>query len=151
MLDPAVKELAQGANNAVVTTVMPSGALQSTITWIDADDEHLLLNCEITRQRVRNVERDPRITVMIIPDGNWWNVAEVRGRVVEIRAATRRANTSTTSARPTPAVPTPSRSSRSASSSSSIPSASASSDAPRWTPRQPSGTSASARGSSGSL
>ena len=85
MLDPAVKELAQGPNHAVVTTVMPDGTLQSTVTWVDADDDHVLVNCEMIRQRVRNVEKDPRVNVMIIPDGNWWNVVEVRGRVVEIR------------------------------------------------------------------
>ena len=33
--------------------------------WVDADRQHLLINTEMHRQKYRNVERDPRVTVMI--------------------------------------------------------------------------------------
>ena len=84
MLDPLVRELAQGPNDAVTTTVMPDGSLQSLITWVDADDDHILVNTETERQRARNVRRDPRITVLVFDGDSWWGGAEVRGRVVEI-------------------------------------------------------------------
>jgi PPOX class probable F420-dependent enzyme len=84
MIDPEVRALAQGANHAVVTTVMPDGSLQSALTWVDVDDEHVLVNTELDRQRTRNVQRDPRVTVLIIRDGDWYHIAEVRGRVVDV-------------------------------------------------------------------
>jgi PPOX class probable F420-dependent enzyme len=61
---------------------MPSGQPQAQLTWIDADDELVLVNTEPQRQRSRNVARDPRITVLIHGDDpqDW---AEVRGHVVE--------------------------------------------------------------------
>ena len=79
MLEPRVKELAQGRNFAVVSTVMPDGSIQSLPLWIDADDEHLLLNTEVHRQRYKNVQKDPHVTVAIVEEGNWYSYVEVRG------------------------------------------------------------------------
>jgi len=81
-LDEDVTRLAKGKNLATVVTLMPSGQPQAQLTWIDADDEHVLVNTEPQRQRSRNVARDPRITVLIHSDDpqDW---AEVRGHVVE--------------------------------------------------------------------
>ena len=84
MLEARVRELAQGPNFAVTTTVNADGSLQSLVTWIDADEEFLYVNTETERQRARNVRRDPRITVVIFDGDSWWNYAEVRGHVVDI-------------------------------------------------------------------
>jgi len=93
MLDPKVKQLAQGRNFAVVSTMMPDGLIQSLPLWIDADDEHLLINTEVHRQRYKNLQRDPRVTVALIEQGNWYSWAEVRGRLVgEIRGDEARAH-----------------------------------------------------------
>ena len=35
------------------------------MTWVSTDGEHLLINTEVHRQKFRNVQRDPRVTVMI--------------------------------------------------------------------------------------
>lgn len=80
-LDDDVIRLATGPNLATVVTLMPDGTPQALPTWIDSDGEVLLVNTEPQRQRARNVERDPRITVLIQGESPWdW--AEVRGRVV---------------------------------------------------------------------
>jgi PPOX class probable F420-dependent enzyme len=84
MLDDKIHTLAtEGRNFAAVTTLMADGTPQSTILWVDADDEHLLLNTEVHRQKYRNVERDPRVTVAIIDAANGYSYGEVRGEVVE--------------------------------------------------------------------
>jgi PPOX class probable F420-dependent enzyme len=82
-LHPTVLELAQEPNFAAVTTLLPSGHLQTQPMWVDADDEHLLVNTEVHRQKFRNVQRDPRVTVMIMDKNNPYRYAEVRGEVVE--------------------------------------------------------------------
>jgi PPOX class probable F420-dependent enzyme len=82
-LDPDVVRLAKGKNLATVVTVMPDGHLQALPTWVDADDEHVLINTEPTRQRAKNVRRDPRITVLVIAADNPFDWAEVRGTVVD--------------------------------------------------------------------
>jgi PPOX class probable F420-dependent enzyme len=81
-LDEDVARLAKGKNLATVVTLMPSGQPQALLTWVDADDEHVLINTEPQRQRARNL-RDPRITVLIHSSENGYDWAEVRGHVVE--------------------------------------------------------------------
>lgn len=82
-LDEDVARLAKGKNLATVVTLMPSGQPQALLTWVDADDEHVLVNTEPQRQRARNVRRDPRITVLIHSSDDPYDWAEVRGHVVE--------------------------------------------------------------------
>lgn len=82
-LDADVVRLAKGANLATVATLMPDGQPQALLTWVDTDGEHLLINTEPQRQRVKNIRRDPRITVLIHASDNPWDWAEVRGTVVD--------------------------------------------------------------------
>ena len=82
-LDEDVTRLAKGKNLATVVTLMPSGQPQAQLTWVDADDEHVLVNTEPQRQRSRNLRRDPRITVLLHSSENGFDWAEVRGHVVE--------------------------------------------------------------------
>lgn len=82
-LDEDVARLAKGKNLATVVTLMPSGQPQALLTWVDADDEYVLVNTEPQRQRAKNVGRDPRITVLIRAEGSQYDWAEVRGHVIE--------------------------------------------------------------------
>ena len=66
MLDEKVKSLAQGKNFAAFTTLLPSGQPMTHVMWVDADDEHLLINTEVHRHKFLNVTADPRVTVMVI-------------------------------------------------------------------------------------
>ena len=84
MLDETIRQLAtEGTNTAAVTTLMPDGTPQTTPVWIDADDDHILVNTEVHRQKYKNVTSDPRITVTIWDAANPWIYGEVRGKVVE--------------------------------------------------------------------
>jgi PPOX class probable F420-dependent enzyme len=82
-LDTDTVRLAKGKNLATVVTLMPDGQPQALLTWIDTDGENLLVNTEPTRQRARNVARDPRITVLIHSAEDPWDWSEVRGRVID--------------------------------------------------------------------
>jgi PPOX class probable F420-dependent enzyme len=82
-LDEDTVRLAKGANLATVTTLMPDGQPQALLTWVDTDGEHILVNTEPTRQRARNIRRDPRVTVLIHSADDPWDWSEVRGTVVE--------------------------------------------------------------------
>jgi PPOX class probable F420-dependent enzyme len=83
MLKDQVKALAKGANFAALTTLMPDGRSQTHPMWIDCDDEYLLLNTEVHRQKFKNIKRDPKATVMIWENTLPYKYAEVRGEVVE--------------------------------------------------------------------
>jgi len=82
-LDPGVRDLAQAANFAVLTVHLASGRAMTHVMWVDADDDHVLINTEVHRAKFKAVERDPRVTVTIWVQDNPYSYAEVRGRVVE--------------------------------------------------------------------
>ena len=84
MLAEKNQELASGANHAVLATLLPSGQPQTHIVCIDHDGEHLLVNSETERRKVRNVRRDPRVTVLVFDAADMDNWVEARGRVIEI-------------------------------------------------------------------
>lgn len=97
-VDARVRELAQGANFAALTVHLRSGAAMTHVMWVDADDEHVLVNTEVHRAKFKAVERDPRVTVMIWARDDPYTYAEVRGRVVEtVRGPRARAHIDTLS------------------------------------------------------
>lgn len=82
-LHPTTVELARGANYGVITTVMPSGNLQNHYIWVHTDGERLVVNTEVHRQKYKNIERDPRVTLTIRDEENPYRYTEARGQVVE--------------------------------------------------------------------
>ncbi|MEY4606780.1 MAG: hypothetical protein RLY45_1540 [Actinomycetota bacterium] len=82
MLDPKIRDLAQAKNFAALTVIQKSGHPMTHVMWVDADDEHLLINTELGRAKATAMDADPRVTVAIWDAGNPYHYAEVRGRVV---------------------------------------------------------------------
>ena len=83
MLEEGVRQLAKERNFAVLTTLLPDSQPMSHVMWIECDDEHVVINTETHRQKVKNIRRDPRVTVTIWDAGDPYRYAEVRGEVVE--------------------------------------------------------------------
>ena len=83
-LHPVTEELASGKNFAAVTTLLPSGMFQTQILWVGVRDGSVVLNTETHRQRYKNLERDPRITVLIRDENDPYRYAEVRGEVTRM-------------------------------------------------------------------
>lgn len=82
MLDPTIRDLARGKNFAALTVIPASGHPMTHIMWIDADDEHVLINTDLGRAKATAMDNDPRVTVAIWNADNPYSYAEVRGRVV---------------------------------------------------------------------
>jgi PPOX class probable F420-dependent enzyme len=82
-VDPRVGDLARGANFAALSVLLSSGRPMTHVMWVDADDDHILINTEVHRAKFRAVTRDPRATVTIWNRDDPYTYAEVRGTVVE--------------------------------------------------------------------
>jgi PPOX class probable F420-dependent enzyme len=78
------RDLFQEPVHGVLTTMMPDGMPQSSIVWVDYDEEHVLINTTLERQKGRNMQANPKVTVLVIDpkDSSRW--IEVRGQVIEI-------------------------------------------------------------------
>jgi PPOX class probable F420-dependent enzyme len=69
-----------------LATLMPDGSPQLTETWVDTDGAHILVNTVAGYQKVRNMERDPRVAVNVADPDDVTRYFAVRGRVVSITA-----------------------------------------------------------------
>src|SRR3546814_13333452 len=70
-------------NFAALTTLGADGTPSTHVMWIDADDDHLIFNTEVHRQKFKNVERDPRVAVTVIDAESPYRYIQARGRVVD--------------------------------------------------------------------
>jgi PPOX class probable F420-dependent enzyme len=66
-------------NFATVATVNPDGSPQLSIVWIDWDGERVLFNTAAGRVKRRNLERDPRVSVLVLDRGDGYRWVAVRG------------------------------------------------------------------------
>lgn len=83
-LSEPLLELLKRPSPCYVATTMPDGSPQLTQTWVDTDGEHVLINTVQGFQKIRNVERDPRIALTVSDPDNPFRYFEVRGRVIDI-------------------------------------------------------------------
>lgn len=86
MLSDEQKNFFRKPNFGHLATLDPDGSPQVTPVWIDVDDQHILINTARGRKKVRNVERDPRVSVEVVQQDNPYSMLSVQGRVVGITA-----------------------------------------------------------------
>ena len=78
--DAPVARLLQEPNHGVISTFLPDGSVHSTVVWVDVLDGRLAVNTAVGRVWPNNLERDPRITVVVLDQANPYEYVEVRGR-----------------------------------------------------------------------
>jgi PPOX class probable F420-dependent enzyme len=78
--DSEVQKLLTEPNHAVVSTLNPDGTVLNTVAWIDVENGSVAVNSAKGRKWPANLERDPRVTVLVYEQGNPLNYVEIRGR-----------------------------------------------------------------------
>jgi PPOX class probable F420-dependent enzyme len=81
---PHVRDLLGKPNPAVVATLRSDGAPVSVATWYLLDGDRILLNMDHTRVRLRHLRRDPRVTLTVLAEGDWYTHVSLVGRVEEM-------------------------------------------------------------------
>lgn len=64
---------------ATVATLARDGHPHLTVVWIKRDGDDLVFSTTVDRAQGRNLARDPRVTVMIVPPEKPYVYAEIRG------------------------------------------------------------------------
>lgn len=64
---------------ASVATLLPGGQPHLSIMWVARDGDDVLLSTVKGRRKHLNLERDPRVTVLVCPSGAPYTYVEVRG------------------------------------------------------------------------
>jgi PPOX class probable F420-dependent enzyme len=83
-LPDGLLDLLRRPSPCFLATLMPDGSPQMTQTWVDTDGTHVLVNTVDGHQKVRNIERDPRVALNVADPEDPSRYFEVRGRVVEV-------------------------------------------------------------------
>ena len=71
-------------NLAVVAALREDGTAHQTVVWVDYDGEHGLLNLNTFRAKLRYLERDPRVSLLVLDRANPFRWLGLEGKVVEI-------------------------------------------------------------------
>jgi PPOX class probable F420-dependent enzyme len=83
VLDPAVREVLDGAPIAHLASVLPDGAPHAVPVWIGTRGDHVVILTGPDSRKARNLRRDPRLALSIAPADNPFQPVTIRGRVVE--------------------------------------------------------------------
>jgi PPOX class probable F420-dependent enzyme len=78
--DPAVRELLQQPNYALVSTLNADDSIHSTIVWVSSEgDDAVAVNSAVGRLWPTNLQRDAHINVLVFEAGNPYHFVEIRG------------------------------------------------------------------------
>jgi len=65
----------------VLTTINPDGAPQSSVVWTKVDGDDVVFSTIRGRRKCRNMERDPRVTLLAYDPADPYSYVELRGTV----------------------------------------------------------------------
>jgi PPOX class probable F420-dependent enzyme len=77
-------QMLQGASPCFLATLQPDGSPQLTETWVDTDGTNVVINTVEGFRKVRNIERDPRVSLVVTDADDPSTYFEVRGRVQDV-------------------------------------------------------------------
>jgi len=77
--DPQVRQLLEQPNYAAVSTLNQDGSVHSTVVWVGLENGELAVNSAVGRTWPANLQRDPRVTLVVYPGDNPYDYVEVRG------------------------------------------------------------------------
>jgi PPOX class probable F420-dependent enzyme len=77
----AVERYFQAPVFVVMSTINPDGQPQSSVVWAKVQDDQVVISTIRGRRKCRNMERDPRVTLIAYDPENPYHYTELRGSV----------------------------------------------------------------------
>jgi PPOX class probable F420-dependent enzyme len=71
-------------NPSVIATLQPDGSPNSVATWYLWEHGRVLVNMDESRARLDWMRKDPRVSLTVLDEREWYTHASLHGRVVEI-------------------------------------------------------------------
>ncbi|GGY54178.1 PPOX class F420-dependent oxidoreductase [Streptomyces omiyaensis] len=78
-MNETVRRLLDAPLPAVLGTLNPDGAPQSSVVWVSRDGDEVLISTERGRRKERNVLRDPRVSLTVFDLSDPELYVEIRG------------------------------------------------------------------------
>ncbi|MFI8304402.1 PPOX class F420-dependent oxidoreductase [Streptomyces sp. NPDC085927] len=83
-LPPEADALLGRPNPCVMATLRSDGTPVSTPTWYVWEDGRVLISMDEGRVRLKHLRRDPRVTLTVLADDDWYTHVTLIGRAVEL-------------------------------------------------------------------
>lgn len=83
-LSDKAKALIDSKAFAHVATINKDGSPQVSPVWVERDGDTVIINSEQKRLKVRNLKRDPHVSLSIQDTTNPYSYVEIRGKVLEV-------------------------------------------------------------------
>jgi PPOX class probable F420-dependent enzyme len=80
-LPDLAKKLIDEKTFATLSTVNPNGSPQSSVIWIKREDDVVLFSTILGRRKTKNMQRDPRVSVVLFDAADPYRYTELRGEV----------------------------------------------------------------------
>ncbi|MGX4691331.1 PPOX class F420-dependent oxidoreductase [Streptomyces sp. JNUCC 63] len=78
-LSERIKSLLDGPVFIVVGTLQPDGSPQLSPVWVKRDGDDILVSTTVDRRKKLNLDRDPRVSVVVMDPESPYEYAEIRG------------------------------------------------------------------------
>lgn len=65
--------------HGVLTTMLPDGQPQSSLVWCDFDGEFVCVNTSRERQKGKNMQANPKVSMLIVDPENTGRFLQIRG------------------------------------------------------------------------
>ncbi|MET8246002.1 PPOX class F420-dependent oxidoreductase [Streptomyces sp. NPDC005202] len=78
-LPDRLKSLLDGPVFIVVGTLQPDGSPQLSPVWVKRDGDQVLFSTTVDRRKKKNLDRDPRVSVVVQDPRSPYEYAEIRG------------------------------------------------------------------------
>jgi PPOX class probable F420-dependent enzyme len=78
-IPPSHRDLLARPIHGVLTTMGADGQPQSSVVWVDIDDDCALVNTTLERQKGRNMLADPKVSLLVVDPENTGRYIQIRG------------------------------------------------------------------------
>jgi PPOX class probable F420-dependent enzyme len=82
-LPAELDEFLSQPNPSVIATIDADGSPHSTATWYLWENGRVLVNMDEGRKRLEYMRNDPRVSITVLGQDDWYHHVTLRGRVVE--------------------------------------------------------------------
>jgi PPOX class probable F420-dependent enzyme len=83
-LPDALHDFLARPNPAVMGTIRANGDPATVATWYLWEDGRVLLNLDERRKRLQHLRRDPRVSLTVLGDENWYHHVSLHCRVASL-------------------------------------------------------------------
>lgn len=87
-----VSQMLSQPNPAVIATVRPDGMPVSVATWYIWENGRVLVNMDGGRKRLDYLRHDPRVSLTVLAENDWYTHVSLQGKVVSLEEDPERAD-----------------------------------------------------------